>query len=106
MSSPKANGFEYPELPSSALFLGRRNEGILRPPIERSARRGRRSQAAVRDVYWSIERAARGYRDLTVIATTPGWMLKSALGCNREYFYSQTPRDSNRLQAGGTRDFI
>ena len=33
-------------------------------------------------------------------------VLKSALGCNREYFYSQTPHDSNRLQAGGTRDFI
>ena len=40
-----------PELPSSALSLGRRKEGILRPPIEFSARRGRRSQAAVRDVY-------------------------------------------------------
>jgi hypothetical protein len=61
-------------------------------------------KTAVRVAYWSIERAPslsrlNGHRYYT-------GMLKSALGCNREYFHSQTPRDSNRLQAGGTRDFI
>jgi hypothetical protein len=72
MSSTKANWLEYLYLPSSALFLDRRKRGILRPPIERSARCGRRSQAAAHDVYWSIERAPEAYRDWAVIATTPG----------------------------------
>ena len=105
MSSTKANGPEDPLITIICPISGpSQKEAFCVRQSSRLRECGRRSQAPVR-IYWSLARAPEAYRD-SAGHRYYARMLEPALGRNREYFHPQTLGDSDRLEAGGARDFL